>query len=306
MNSSGFDAHEIRTFLVLADELHFGRTAERLTLTRSRVSQIIRRLEARIGGTLFDRTSRRVRLSPLGQQLLREVQPAYRQIERALQNARETAAGVSGTVRLGMYTPANGGPHLVEIVTAFRGRFPSCDVVVVDIGLERDQVDWLRNGEIDVLAMRLPVSAPDIEIGPTLSLEERVLAVAASHPLAGRAHIVWDEVADFPVSDVATISRELTNALVPPSTSSGRPLLRVDNANVGQILTRVALGELVHPTVASFGEHHRHPDVVFVPIRDLPPSETVLAWHSDSAAPILSAFIETAYDVLRTSTSTER
>jgi Bacterial regulatory helix-turn-helix protein, lysR family len=63
------DTTEIEVFLVLAEELHFGRTAERLRLPQPRVSRLVAALERRVGGTLFERTSRRVRLTPLGQQL---------------------------------------------------------------------------------------------------------------------------------------------------------------------------------------------------------------------------------------------
>lgn len=298
MMTASFEAQEIRTFLVLAEELHYGRTAQRLLLTPSRVSQIIRRLETRIGGQLFTRTSRKVALSPLGVQLRRESGPAFRRVERALQRAHDAAGGLCGTVRLGMYTPANGGPHLIDIITAFRERYRNCDVAIIDVGLERDPVDWLRSKTIDVLAMRLPVPDLAVTTGPTLSVEDRVLAVSATHPLATREAIDWEDVADYAVSDVETMPRELIDCLAPPSTPSGRTLRRVNNAVFSQILTRVALGELVHPTVRSFADHHRHPGVVFVPIRDLPPSRTALGWIGNPPAPVIGAFIQTAQDVL--------
>jgi hypothetical protein len=69
------ELREIEVFLTLAEELHFGRTAERLHLTSSRVSQVVRSLETRLGGALFERTSRRVRFTPLGKQLQRTVHP---------------------------------------------------------------------------------------------------------------------------------------------------------------------------------------------------------------------------------------
>jgi DNA-binding transcriptional LysR family regulator len=294
------EAQEIRVFLVLADELHFGRAAERLLLTPSRVSQIIRQLEARIGGRLFDRTSRRVRLGRLGEQLLRETQTPYRQLEYALEHAREAAAGVSGALRLGMYMPVNGGPHLVEIVKTFERRHPACTVETVETDFTRDQSGWLRSREVDLLATRLPMSDADVTIGPRLSSESRLLAVAAGHPLATRAYIDWDDVADYPVSDVAALPRELADALAPPVTSSGRPLRRVGMSSVGQILTRVALGEMVHPTVSSFAEYYRHPGVAFVPIRDLPTSDTAIVWLSADSSRNVAVFVETARAVLDT------
>ncbi len=78
---STIELREIRTFIVLSEELHFGRAAERLELTPSRISQVVRTLETRLGGRLFDRTSRRVALTPLGEQLLERAGPVYEQLE---------------------------------------------------------------------------------------------------------------------------------------------------------------------------------------------------------------------------------
>jgi DNA-binding transcriptional LysR family regulator len=73
---SAVELRELRAFIALAEELHYGRTAERLDLTPGRVSQIVRTLEVKVGGRLFDRTSRRVRLTPLGEQLRANLDPA--------------------------------------------------------------------------------------------------------------------------------------------------------------------------------------------------------------------------------------
>ena len=95
------DTAEIEVFLVLAEELHFGHTAERLRLPQPRVSRLIARLERRAGGALFDRTNRRVRLTPLGEQFRRDVEPAYAQLNAAIDGARVTSRGVTGQLRVG-------------------------------------------------------------------------------------------------------------------------------------------------------------------------------------------------------------
>src|SRR5829696_2625778 len=100
---SSVGLREIRAFLTLAEELHYGRTAERLGLTPSRVSQMIRALEQRVGGRLFDRTSRRVCLTPLGDQFLQRAAPPYEQLRRALLDVHEAATGIAGALRIGMY-----------------------------------------------------------------------------------------------------------------------------------------------------------------------------------------------------------
>ncbi|MER6076088.1 LysR family transcriptional regulator [Streptomyces sp. NPDC001817] len=74
------ELRDIEIFLTAAQELHFGRTAERLHVTPARVSQSIRRTERRVGAPLFDRTTRRVRLTALGEQLHRELNAGYQQI----------------------------------------------------------------------------------------------------------------------------------------------------------------------------------------------------------------------------------
>jgi DNA-binding transcriptional LysR family regulator len=288
----------IRTFLALAEELHFGRTAERLSVTPSNVSQTIRTLEAQTGGRLFDRTSRRVRLTPLGEQLQASARPAYEQLEHAFTTTREAAVGVGGTLRLGMYSPVSGGPHLVRIISAFRQRYPRCEVRIVDIGLDRNPLDWLRDDETDMLATRLPISDADVAVGPVLARESRIVAVASTHPLAERESICAEDLADYAVSDVPSMPRETIDAFIPPRTPSGRLLRRIPFRSTTEPLVRVALGEVVHPTVPSYLDHHRHPGVVAVPIRDLPPSETALVWLRANHSPKLQAFVRTAADTL--------
>ena len=85
------DIAEIEVFLVLAEELHFGRTAERLRMPQPRVSRLVSAFERRIGGALFERTSRRVGLTPLGQRLAGQLQPAYGQLTAVLEDARAAA-----------------------------------------------------------------------------------------------------------------------------------------------------------------------------------------------------------------------
>src|SRR5688500_9971630 len=97
----GVELRDIEIFLTLAEELHFGRTAQRLHVSQARVSQAIRAQERRIGATLFDRTSRAVTLTPIGKQLRDDLRAGYDTIQKGLATASESARGVSGTVRIG-------------------------------------------------------------------------------------------------------------------------------------------------------------------------------------------------------------
>src|SRR6266699_2834762 len=102
------DTAEIEVFLVLAEELHFGRTAERLRMPQPRVSQLVRALERRVGGALFERTSRRVALTPLGASLVEDLSEAHALLRAAIQRASDSARTVSGRLRVGFYSAVIG------------------------------------------------------------------------------------------------------------------------------------------------------------------------------------------------------
>jgi DNA-binding transcriptional LysR family regulator len=293
------ELRQLRTFLILAEELHFGRTATRVGVSPSRVSQSLRALERAVGGTLVQRTSRHVELTALGRHLRDRVRPAYSQLLAAVASTRElTAPSLTGRLRVGMYSACNSGPHFVDIAKEFSARHPECTVEVVNTGFDRDQLDWLRTGEVDMLAIRLPLHDPGVTIGPVLSDEPRVLAVAVDHPLAQRTSVSIEDVADYAVSDYPSLPPELINAFIPPRTPSGKLLRRRSSGSIAESPVRVALGEIVHPTVPSFLDHYPHPRVTSVPIDDLPPSRTALVWLNDVDDVARSNFVAAADDVL--------
>jgi DNA-binding transcriptional LysR family regulator len=292
------DLREIRAFLLLAEELHFARTADRLGVTPARVSQMIRSLEARVGGRLFDRTSRRVRLTPTGEQLLSEIVQPYHELQEVLARARHSVTEVGGTLRIGLYSLLSGGPDMTDIVRTFKTRHPRCQVEFINIGYERSYREALRAADVEMLATRLPLTASEITIGPVLSREQRVALVANDDPLAQRDSISYEDLADRVVSDVLAFPRDVMDAFIPPVTACGRILKRIPNSSAEDTMMRVALGEQVHPTVRSFLDHHSHPGVVGVPIRDLPPSETALVWLTANRGPKVAAFSRAAADVI--------
>jgi DNA-binding transcriptional LysR family regulator len=100
------ERHEFDAFLTLSEELHFGRTAERLRVSTARVSQTIRKLERQVGSPLFIRTSRRVELTAVGRQLYDDLRPARNMIDTAMQRAIDAGRGFTGTLRAGFLTAA--------------------------------------------------------------------------------------------------------------------------------------------------------------------------------------------------------
>jgi DNA-binding transcriptional LysR family regulator len=102
------ELRELRIFLSLADELHFGRTAERLGISQPAVSEAVRALESRLGVKVFDRTSRRVRLTPAGEALQRNLTPAMAAVDQALADTSELSAAVRGLLRVDLCSPPRG------------------------------------------------------------------------------------------------------------------------------------------------------------------------------------------------------
>jgi DNA-binding transcriptional LysR family regulator len=206
---------------------------------------------------------------------------------------------VAGTLRLGIYAYLAGGPHLMEIIKTFETHHPNCKVQVTETGLKPDQFDRLRHEQLDVIAMGMPLNHPDLTIGPTLSSEPRVLAVAADHPLAAHPSVSVEDFADYTTTDVTSAPREIMDAFSPPQTPSGRPIRRAGLNTIPEAAVRAATGELIHPTVPSFFTAYPHRGLVAVPIHDLPPTTTALVWARGNRSVKVHAFARTAADVAR-------
>lgn len=181
------DLSELEAFLALSRELHFGRAAERLHLSHSRVSQLIRSLERDLGGPLFTRTSRKVEPTPLGARAQDILGPAYEALLAAYAETRAIAQGVSGALCVGFLGGLN-GPEFTDLVTAFAERHPACEVTTLEVPIT-DFYGALRRGDADVVLTLLPVAEPDLTAGQPLAEYERTAAVPLGHPLAGHPAI---------------------------------------------------------------------------------------------------------------------
>src|SRR2546428_8714637 len=125
------ELREIRVFLTLAEELHFGRTAERLGLTQSRVGQTVRALEASLGERLRDRTSRRVTLTRAGERLRTDLEPAYQRLIGVLRAFSESNESMTGVVRFGVTAAGALSPGLLRVIEVFEALHVECKVQVV-------------------------------------------------------------------------------------------------------------------------------------------------------------------------------
>lgn len=190
------ELRDIEIFLTLAEELHFGRTAEKLYISAPRVSQSIAQQEKRIGAPLFERTSRKVTLTPLGVQLRDDLEAGYRRILKGVEDARNTAHRGPDTLTFGVMGPM--WQDLAPMTAVFRSRFPQVDFRLREIRID-DPFTPIRNGDVDVALLWLPVEEPDLHVGPTAFTEPIVLMVGPAHELAGRASVSLAELAAYDI-----------------------------------------------------------------------------------------------------------
>ncbi|MCX4695864.1 LysR family transcriptional regulator [Streptomyces sp. NBC_01408] len=290
------ELRDIEIFLTLAEELHFGRTAERLHVSQARVSQAIRRQERRLGVALFDRTSRRVALTPVGRRLREDLQQALDLLHAGLARAQAAGPGAGRTLRLGVFGHA--GHELRPLVDAFRTRYPGSDIQFGEIN-GADAFTALRAGEHDAHVLWLPVAEPDLTVGPTVLTGGRVLAVAADHPLARRGTASLEDLADNHVVDLGPEAPEYWVAsMVPTRTPLGRRIPRGPAARTfHEILSLVAAGRCVHPLGEVAARYNKPPGIVFLPLHDAPTLEWALTWRTTADSPGIRALAQTAADL---------
>ncbi|MBM0256994.1 LysR family transcriptional regulator [Micromonospora sp. 4G55] len=291
------ERHEVETFLTLAEELHFGRTAERLRVTTGRISHVVKKLERRIGAPLFERTSRVVRLTPIGHRLADDLRPLVAGMEDAVRRAVEAGRGVTGELRvafLGEWT----APVLLRAVNLFRERHPDCEVHVHEAQLANSR-SGLVDGSIDVLIAAYPFDG--MANGPALLSEGRVLAVAAGHPLAGAESVSLEVLADHPVVQYpAVTSAEFKRDRTPGRTPSGRPVPRGPVGNTfSEMLSLVAMGRGVLPVGEHTRRYYPRPDVAYVPIHDAPPIRRGPVWLETNTTERVREFVRAAADSAR-------
>ncbi|MBE9497910.1 LysR family transcriptional regulator [Streptomyces sp. GKU 257-1] len=284
------ERHEVEAFLTLAEELHFGRTAAKLHVSTARVSQTIRRLERRVGVPLFHRTSRRVSLTTVGQQLHDELLPAWRSVGVAVRRAIETGRGLSGALHVGFVSAAAARAALLAGVTqVFREQAaPDCEVRIQEV--QSDQMlRRLRSGEADLGLTTLPLDDPDLTHGSVLVREAQVLAVPVGHPFARRGSVLAADLSRVP------LVRLPGHTAIPSRQSVASPATTDPTAGTFQeALTLVGAGRGALPVGAHARRYYARPDIAYLPISDAPALEWVLVWPTARHTERVRRFVEAA------------
>jgi DNA-binding transcriptional LysR family regulator len=289
------DIEQLRSFLAVADELHFGRAAERLHVAQPPLSRTIKRLERELGTRLFDRNTRSVRLTSSGQALMdpaKEVLDALRRAETAVRSADH---GEVGTVRIAF---AGVSTHrlVARLARVVRSQRPGIQLELSSQNFAQPAMKRLLAGETDLALGRWDVVPAEISAQVVMP-DSLVLAVPDTHPLAGARRL--------------SIGQLVSEGFVslPPHEGSVLPdrLRRLAHANgfVAEVVqvapdTQTALALVsaevgCHLTLASVAENVTDPHVVFIPLNESTPSLDVhlrAAWRRDDQNPALRAVLD--------------
>ncbi|WP_053849399.1 LysR family transcriptional regulator [Streptomyces sp. NRRL B-24085] len=283
------DLRKLRYFVAVAEELHFGRAAERLHIAQPVLSRQIRSLEDELGAAVFDRDRRGTLLTPAGEQLLEDAVPLLASAEALLRRAR-AAARDTPTLTVG-FMP---GITVTPATAAFAKHRPDVNVRLLRTSWH-DQVEVLLDGRADIGIVRLPVDRRGLEVRP-LFQEPRVVVLPVGHRLAGHAsvtvhdlaseHLLQDPDAVPEWRDVAVELREGRRPEVPAI------------HQVEEKLELVASGAGVCVLPLSTATFYTRPDVVPLPVEDLGPNQVALAWVSSRRSPLVHDFAEAATETL--------
>ncbi|MFG2913847.1 LysR family transcriptional regulator [Kitasatospora sp. NPDC048298] len=277
---------ELECFSVLVHQLHFGRTAELLGVSQGRVSQLIKRLESRIGAPVFRRTSRRVELTELGRALAEQVVPAFERLRDGYDAARAGAA-TARPLRLGfqcaVYEPVarvvaslpEGAAHLVELPWA-------------------DPFSHLARGEVDLAIVLAPCREPGLEVLLEFSRQPVYVAVSAARSPGGADGVSAAELAAMPLIEPRGPAPEYwRQANAPRRMPDGRELAYSAGAATLQAGLSMVAGTRQGLLLCERSTTYvRRPDIRFLPVPELEPTALEVVQHERRPHRLAAGFVE--------------
>ena len=277
------ETRELRCFVAVAEELHFGRAADRLGIAQPPLSRTISQLERRLGVALLTRTSRKVALTDAGSVLLSEGRGVLAALAAAERSTRQAA-----TSQVGLVLAAKAGTAdelLAKLLSAYAA---APDPVPVEILLcdAQQQRRLLLDGKADVALMHLPYDSPAGLDTQDLRIEPQVAVLPRAHPLAAQEHVRSADVAALP---------DLPLARWPGPDGVYHDGPGAEIRNLTQLFQLIALGRTTAIVPQSTCTDLRH-DLATVPVVDAPPVTTVIAWPPASRSQALAALIRVASD----------
>ena len=190
------DLRQLRYFVAVAEERHFGRAAQRLHMSQPPLSMQIKALERELGITLLERTSRRVALTDAGRVFLERAKAILGAVEEAREVARGAEQGLQGRLEVGFISSASLS-LLPPSIRLFRERFGGVELELKEL-TSAQQIDALYEGGIRVGLVRLPLQAPGIRFETVLE-ERLVVALPSDHALESLDRVSLETIADLPL-----------------------------------------------------------------------------------------------------------
>ncbi|MEW1863842.1 LysR family transcriptional regulator [Streptomyces sp. NBC_00669] len=277
------ETRELRYFVAVAEELHFGRAAGRLGIAQPPLSRAIQRLERRLGAPLLERTSRGVALTEVGAVLLREARAALDAVDAAERRARRAAA-VRGRAGVVLVTKAGASNELLaKLLDAYAAEPDAVPVDVVLCG-PGEQERLLRDGRADVALLHLPFDSTAGFDTEELRSEEQMVVLPAGHPLATRTELRMADVAalpDLPLPRWPDVEGTFPEGPGPQVRDHTQLLQLISLSRAAAILPESSRTHLLD-------------DLTAVPLVDAPKVITVIAWPPHTHSRPLAALVRTA------------
>ncbi len=293
-----FDLSQLRCFVAAAEELHFGRAAQRLNMTQSPLSRQIQLLERILDVMLLERTSRQVRLTPAGSAFLIEARRILRLAESAALSARRVARGDAGRVVIG-FTAVSGYDLMPRIVAQAIARLPNIALELREM-VTSEQVDALVTGLIDVAFVRPPIDRHEFESVCVLR-EPLIAALPAGDPRQARGVLVPADFDGLPLimyaRQGAGYFHEMLLKLFANAGAEPDYVQHVTQIHSMLGLVRAGLAAAIVPQAAT---SLHMTDVQFRTIQTDPenPVELVMAWRRDNSNPALAPMRQLCLDTL--------
>lgn len=290
------ELRHLRYFATVAEELHFGRAAERLGIAQPPLSQQIKSLEEELGVQLFLRTKRRVELTAAGTAFYGETRKILAQADQAVRAAQRAARGEIGQLAVGFVSGAVYG-KVPSIFRLMQTRHPDVSLVLQDLTSE-EQVEAIKANRLDVGLIRPPVAAAESLVMRVIWREPLVVVLPEKHPLAGNRQIALGLLAEEPFLQVPRhLAPGFYDLFIRICAEAGFSPKIVQEARTTQtIVSLIAVGMGVSIVPASL-KGLRRTGVVYRPLK--PPSPTTdlaVLWRPDDESPALRSFLEIIWE----------
>ena len=289
-----FDLSQLRCFVTVAEELHFGRAAVRLNMTQPPLSRQIQVLERIVDAPLLDRTSRSVRLTAAGRSFLPEARRILKLAESASQVARRIAQGKTGSLKIG-FTATTAYGFVPDLIAACRTQLPEVDLSLKEM-VSGDQLEALMSGQIDIGLLRPPIGRPEFSAMRVVA-ERLLVAFPQGHAFAARDTVAPWELDGHPFIMYSPHESRYFHDLVVTllMRADTRPRYVQHLSQIHSILAMVCagLGVAIVPEAAA-NLNFRGVELRPLQVSGPPPVETYLVWRRDDESPLLPPLIEIA------------